>query len=101
MPLNTKFLGIEIGGTKLQLSVANSSGSAEQTLRFTIDSHGGAVNIQTQIAEGLDKLRDYKDIAAIGVGFGGPVDWKTGAIRVSHQVTGWEDFNLSEWLKKN
>ena len=100
MSLNTKFLGIEIGGTKLQLSVASLSGSTEQTLRFTIDSHGGAVNIQTQIAEGLDKLRDYEDIAAIGVGFGGPVDWKTGAIRVSHQITGWEDFNLSEWLKR-
>lgn len=100
MPLNTKFLGIEIGGTKLQLSVADSSGCIEQHLRYTINSVGGAANIQTQIAEGLKKLRDYDDIASIGIGFGGPVDWKTGAIRVSHQVSGWEDFNLAEWLKK-
>ncbi len=100
MPLNTRFLGIEIGGTKLQLSVADLSGCIEQHLRYTIDSAAGAANIQTQITEGLKKLDNYNDIAAIGVGFGGPVDWKTGAIRVSHQVSGWEDFNLSEWLKE-
>lgn len=100
MPLNTKFLGIEIGGTKLQLTVADLSGYTVQNLRYTIDSFGGAANIQTQIATGLEKLNDYDDIAAIGVGFGGPVDWKTGTIRVSHQVSGWEDFNLAEWLKK-
>ncbi len=100
MPLNKKFLGIEIGGTKLQLSAANSTGNVEQQLRYTIDAAGGAENIQAQVAEGLKKLNNYNDIAAIGVGFGGPVDWKTGSIRVSHQVSGWEDFNLSEWLKE-
>ncbi len=92
------FLGIEIGGTKLQLSVAGSSGSIEKHLRYTIDPAGGAENIQNQVAGGLKELGSSKDIAAIGVGFGGPVDWKTGSIRVSHQVSGWENFNLSEWL---
>lgn len=100
MLLNAKFLGIEIGGTKLQLSAADMSGRIEQHLRYTINSVEGALGIQTQIGEGLKELHNYDDIAAIGVGFGGPVDWKTGSIRVSHQVSGWEDFNLSEWLKQ-
>lgn len=100
MPLNKKFLGIEIGGTKLQLSVANSAGSIEQNIRYTIDSAGGAAYIKTQIAEGWEKINNYNDITAIGVGFGGPVNWKTGSIHVSHQVSGWEDFNLKEWLQQ-
>lgn len=51
MLLNAKFLGIEIGGTKLQLSAADSSGCIEQHLRYTINSAEGALSIQTQIAE--------------------------------------------------
>jgi len=99
MPVRHHFLGIEIGGTKLQLSVANSAGSIEQNLRYTIDPAEGAANIQNQISDGLQKLTRYDEIAAIGVGFGGPVDWKTGSIRVSHQVGGWEDFHLMQWLE--
>lgn len=100
MLLNNKFLGIEIGGTKLQLSVADSSGEIEENVRYKINSAGGATIIQSQITEGLKKLQSYNDIAAIGVGFGGPVDWKTGSIQVSHQVSGWNDFHLSEWLEE-
>ncbi|MDB5247564.1 MAG: hypothetical protein JWQ40_1958 [Segetibacter sp.] len=100
MAVKNKFLGIEIGGTKLQLSLGNSSNSIGQNLRYTIDPAAGASHIQEQIRDGLNKLESFDDIAAIGVGFGGPVDWKTGSIRVSHQVTGWEDFNLLEWLKQ-
>jgi glucokinase len=95
-----KFLGIEIGGTKLQLSVANSSGAIEENVRYTINSAGGAANIQAQISEALKRIKAYDDIAAIGVGFGGPVDWRTGTIQVSHQVKGWNNFNLSAWLEQ-
>jgi glucokinase len=33
------------------------------------------------------------------VGFGGPVNYKTGKISVSHQIAGWENFNLQQWLQ--
>ena len=33
-----------------------------------------------------------------GVGFGGPVDWKTGRICRSHQIEGWSEFDLGGWL---
>src|SRR5215217_5815251 len=99
MSLSTKFLGIEIGGTKLQLCVANLSGGIEHNLRYAINPEGGAASIQNQIGEGLKKLDSYKNVVAIGVGFGGPVDWKTGSVCISHQVSGWDAFHLSTWLK--
>jgi len=34
------------------------------------------------------------------VGFGGPVDWQTGKICRSHQVAGWSDFDLANWLRQ-
>ncbi len=36
--------------------------------------------------------------AAIGVGYGGPVDWKTGRIVESHHIGGWSGVPLGEWL---
>ncbi len=98
MQTGNKYLGIEIGGTKLQLSVSHSAGCIEKTIRHAIDPTGGAENIRMQILKGLKDLNVLNEIAAIGVGFGGPVDWKTGTIRTSHQVSGWANFNLSEWL---
>lgn len=38
--------------------------------------------------------------AAVGVGFGGPVDWRTGKICRSHQIEGWSAFDLGGWLQK-
>ncbi len=36
----------------------------------------------------------------LGVGFGGPVDWRTGRVRCSHQIEGWDDFGLGDWLRE-
>ncbi|MGA2498402.1 MAG: ROK family protein [Tepidisphaeraceae bacterium] len=35
---------------------------------------------------------------AVGVGFGGPVDWHTGQILLSHQIAGWEGFSIRDWI---
>lgn len=99
MQAKTHFLGIEIGGTKLQLATGDASGSIQKKIRYTIDRSGGATAIQAQLKEGLKEL-DANNIAAIGVGFGGPVDYRNGTICTSHQVSGWNDFNLVQWLQQ-
>jgi glucokinase len=38
------------------------------------------------------------ELAAIGVSFGGPVDWKSGRVILSHHVPGWEDTPLVAML---
>lgn len=96
-----KFIGIEIGGTKLQLVIGNTQGNIEACKRYTIDPLAGATGIQADISICFLEWKDLymKDVAAIGVGFGGPVDWTNGTVQVSHQVQGWESFNLKEWLE--
>lgn len=101
MASNQQILGIEIGGTKLQLVVADASMHITQRIRYAIDPAGGAASIRSQILEGWQCLQAPDKIAAIGVGFGGPVDWKAGTIRVSHQVAGWGNFNLAHWLQQH
>ncbi len=92
-------LGIEIGGTKLQLVAGDASGRITERLRFTVDRASGGEGIRQRIAEALPALIQAHAPAAIGVGFGGPVDWQTGQICCSHQIAGWHDFGLGEWLR--
>ncbi len=92
-------LGIEIGGTKLQLVAGDASGRITERLRFSVDRASGGEGIRQRIAEALPALIRTHAPAAIGVGFGGPVDWQTGQICCSHQIAGWHDFGLGEWLR--
>ena len=91
-------LGIEIGGTKLQLVTGDETGQITQRFRFPVDPAQGAEGILTRIATVIEQLSDVPQ--AIGVGFGGPVDWQTGRIATSHQIGGWSDFALADWLQE-
>ena len=93
------FLGIEIGGTKLQLVVGNDQARILERFRFAVDPEEGASGIRKQIRTALDKISLYS-VSAIGIGFGGPVDHQTGRILTSYQIPGWGDFVLQEWLEK-
>jgi glucokinase len=93
------FLGIEIGGTKLQLVVGNEQARIVDRFRFIVDPQRGAEGIKKQIRQALDKISLYS-VSAIGIGFGGPVDHATGKILTSYQIEGWGDFVLQDWLEK-
>ena len=96
------FLGIEIGGTKLQFGVGAGDGTPLVTLtRRKVDPSAGAAGILEQIREAAARLAAAHSIRGIGVGFGGPVDGAKGRVRKSHHVAGWEDFPLVAWLQRN
>jgi glucokinase len=95
-----KFIAIEIGGTKLQLFVGDEQGNILQRWRFDVDAARGGPAIRTQIEAALPEILNAHDVAALGVGYGGPVDWRTGKICRSHQVEGWADFPLGDWLRE-
>ena len=94
------FIGIEIGGTKLQLVAGDAGGRIIDRRRLAVVSAEGGEGIRRQIAAALPGLMAAHGPAAIGVGFGGPVDWRTGKICCSHQVAGWHEFGLGEWLAR-
>ncbi len=87
-------VGIEIGGSKLQVY----SDTHDRPLRFPIHARLGASAILAQIEQALQALPDRP--TAIGVGFGGPVDRVRGTITTSHQVAGWSGFPLADWLRE-
>ena len=98
-------VGIEIGGTKLQAGVGLRDGKLASLVRRTVDSSKGGAGIREQIPSLVDEAvakagASPKDLVGLGIGFGGPVDTKRGRILLSHQIEGWSDFPLREWLQK-
>lgn len=91
-------LGIEIGGTKLQVVTGDNNGKIVQRFHYAVDPQEGADGIRAQIASTISQLPEPPQ--TVGVGFGGPVDWQTGRIATSHQIGGWADFNLVSWLNE-
>jgi glucokinase len=97
-------LGIEIGGTKLQLGIGHGSGSLRAIERLRVEPSGRAEGILIQIQSALPALLKAADldqgaIKAVGVGFGGPVDTARGRTITSYQVAGWDQFPLAYWLR--
>jgi glucokinase len=95
-----EFLAIEIGGSKLQLFAGTSAGEILDRRRFAVDRVQGAEGIRTRIAQELPELVARWRPAAIGVGYGGPVNWRTGRIWKSYHIAGWSDFPLADWLRE-
>jgi glucokinase len=95
-----RYLAIEIGGTKLQMTIGSGEGRILRRWRANVQRSEGGPGICRQLEQGIAELRKDTPIAAVGVGFGGPVDWRSGRICCSHQIAGWENFELAQWLKE-
>jgi glucokinase len=97
------YIGIEIGGTKLQLALGAGDGHLLRLWRGTVNVAAGGDGIREQIVATIPQLLSEAGIEratlrGIGVGFGGPVDDATRTVINSYQVRGWEGFPLADWL---
>lgn len=96
-----KIIGVEIGGTKLQATLADADSlEAICALRETIVPAKGAEGIQRQLEAMIRSLQSQHDVDAMGIGFGGPLDAQNGVITKSHQVDGWDQFPMGEWCRE-
>ncbi len=99
------YLGIEIGGTKLQLGLGRSNGKLLDLWRGTVDLDAGADGIRKQIVAAVPALLTrsavaHDDLRGIGIGFGGPIDDETQSVIKSHHVRGWDRFPLAHWISQ-
>lgn len=93
-------IGVEIGGTKMQVAVGDGSGTLSHKHTARVDVAAGADGVLAWVYETLEQVINNMEAArekrptAIGVGFGGPVDSATGRVLTSHQVEGWQNREL-------
>jgi glucokinase len=95
------YLGIEIGGTKLQLGVGPGDGTlAAELVHEPVDREAGAAGIRARIARFGRELIERHGARRIGIGFGGPIDAASGRTIKSHQIDGWDDYPLTNWCRE-
>ena len=96
-------LGIEIGGTKLQVAAVSAAGDVVRCLGERVVAASGADGIRHALARLLVSIcRETQaighDVAAAGIGFGGPVRRDRGEVIESFHVGGWSGFPLAAWV---
>ena len=99
------FLGIEIGGTKLQLGLGRGDGVISALWRGNVNPIDGGDGIRRQIVAAVPELLakakiERSALRGVGIGFGGPVDDATRTVIKSHQIAGWDDFPLADWISE-
>lgn len=97
------YLGIEIGGTKLQIGLGTGTGQLDALWRGRVVPAEGANGIRRQLQQAVPQLLadaglHSNVLRGAGIGFGGPVDDRTKTILKSHQIEGWESFPLADWV---
>jgi glucokinase len=97
------FLGIEIGGTKLQLGIGAGDGKIVALWRDKVKPVDAGEGIRQQIGIAVPDLlkqsgMERSQLAGVGIGFGGPVDDATRTVIKSHQIEGWDNFPVADWI---
>ena len=95
-------LACDFGGTKLSAAlVARAALTAvsptwhNRQRRFSPPGATSQTDIETMIALGRELLAGERP-SVIGISFGGPVDYQTGVVRLSHHVPSWENVPLQQ-----
>jgi len=99
-------IGIEIGGTKIQVGIGSANGKLIQPpIRKQVIRENGADGILRDIVSMVDEVlastkHSLADVHRIGIGFGGVLDTNQGVILKSYQIAGWNNFPLKDWAEK-
>jgi glucokinase len=81
-PLAPKAIGFDIGGSKIACGVVNAAGEIVETVHASRTPAGGTAETLHAVLDTVEDLRArHLDIAAIGVGAAGLVDFPDGHIR--------------------
>lgn len=96
-------LGIDIGGTKTIVAVADDDGRIIARARIGTPRDQGPAVVLADIESALRRLIDEShpgEIRAVGIGCGGPIDRERGVILTAPNLPGWDNLPLSEHFRE-
>jgi glucokinase len=98
-------LGVEIGGTKLQLAISTPDGEILDVLQASVKADAGAPGIQAWLEDNIPSMFDRVgelggEFVGLGCGFGGPIDTARGEVLKSVQIRGWSGFPIKAWFEE-
>ena len=101
-----KWIGIDVGGTKCAVVVAEVNRGIHilDKIRFLSCAERGADDMLSRIMSAVDEILEKnglttEDVRAIGVSCGGPLDSRTGCVLAPPNLPGWVNIPLTDILK--
>lgn len=90
-------LGVDVGGTRMSAGLVSSEGVVAGLVRESTPRAEGGPRVLARL---LDIARNAVESGgqtptAIGIGFGGPVDFESDRPRLSHHVSGWGGVDIA------
>lgn len=100
--MNDLVLGIDVGGTKLAVSVGTSAGEIVDRLESPTEAHKGFDYTWSLICRLCDEmLGRFPAAEAVGVSIGGPLNAATGTILSPPNLPGWDHIPLRDMLAEH
>ena len=91
-------LVLDIGGTKCSIA---SASNLENVIELVTSDYKTPDRILAQLAlHAIDLMAKDNSIDRMGISFGGPFDFASQRVKRSVHVSGWEDFDFSDWSKR-
>jgi len=93
---SSKYLGVDIGGTKIQVGVVQD-GELIQEVRFETSASASKEQILAELTHNLAPLVTA-DVAGIGIGVPGLVDEEEGIVHNVQNIPSWREVHLKQHL---
>jgi glucokinase len=99
------FVGVDLGGTKILSGVFKKSLECIETSKLSTKHERGVDRVIERIARNITTAVDeadltLKDIAGVGIGAPGAVNFDAGTVIFAPNLTGWKDVPLKKALEK-
>jgi glucokinase len=94
--------GLDIGGTKIAVALADTDGNVISHTRFDTRVEIGPHRIIDRAMEEIERMRDdtATRLVALGVGCGGPLDRHRGLILSPPNLPDWDEFPIIEIIEQ-
>lgn len=98
-------IGIDLGGTRIKMGLVDDKAMIYCRREVDTPSNAGRKDIINSIIDNISYIvlrskLNKKDIAGVGIGVPGPVDFKNGVVRYFTNIKGWRNVPLRSILEK-
>jgi glucokinase len=98
-------VGVDLGGTKILSGVFDHSMECLGTAKLSTKSQRGVDKVVERIARCAQDAVDeadltFKQVAGVGIGAPGSVDFESGTVMFAPNLEGWKDISLKKELEK-
>ncbi len=97
------FVGIDLGGTNMQIGVVDSKNTIIGESRRKTQADGGLNKVVDRLVGGVEMACEHagiavKELGGVGIGAPSPIDYRRGVVMRAANL-GWTDVNLAEILR--